>query len=296
MHAPGWLTLGSTGSKQLPFSRLPSSLPSLHPPFLPTSSFLRPPWTWAAGWSPEGRDAGRQSPPREEGLRGGRLPCGRMARAGEGPRAEAADPSPRHSGRSEGEVRGGRRKRVGSSRSLGPWGPRRLSRRVSEAWKGASGSQALPARGPGSGMCYFCLLAFHKGFAPLSLNLHLLCSTSFDIFLLSRQLEMTGPENSSDIRGQPAPSRRFQGATSNPPPTPFPPKPLQPPRSGRPLLSARLPARLLLRFLSSPYQTVLELVVYLAASDSSGRSFLEDRTKPFLSFESHVNLNMLPAV
>lgn len=120
--------------------------------------------------------------------------------------------------------------------------------------------------------------------------------TSFDIFLLSRQLEMTRPENSSDIRGQPAPSRRFQGATSNPPPTPFPPKPLQPPRSGRPLLSARLPARLLLRFLSSPYQTVLELVVYLAASDSSGRSFLEDRTKPFLSFESHVNLNMLPAV
>ncbi|XP_027455861.1 formin-like protein 5 [Zalophus californianus] len=38
-------------------------------------------------------------------------------------------------------------------------------------------------------------------------------------------LEMTGCERTSDVRGQPAPGRRFQGTASNPPPAPGPRKP-----------------------------------------------------------------------
>lgn len=46
LSARSWLALESTGSKQLPFSRLPSSSPLSS---LPSSSSLRPPWMWAAG-------------------------------------------------------------------------------------------------------------------------------------------------------------------------------------------------------------------------------------------------------
>nr|XP_059857100.1 uncharacterized protein LOC132417497 [Delphinus delphis] len=125
---------------------LSPSLPSLLPPLL----LLSPPsLDVGCRLEPGGTGRGTASPPREEGLRRGRLPCGRMARAWEGRRAAG----------------------------------------------GSGGPQPPTPR---------------------------------------RQLKMTGRENSSDIRGQPAPGRRFQGAASNPPPTPGPRKPLQRLRTRRP--------------------------------------------------------------
>lgn len=67
----------------------------------------------------------------------------------------------------------------------------------------------------------------------------------------SGQLVMTGCGNWGDVRGQPGPGRRFQGASSNPTSTPGPPKLLRPP---------------LLGLLYGPYQTVLELFTWLPLS------------------------------
>ncbi|XP_049560249.1 uncharacterized protein LOC117195631 [Orcinus orca] len=137
LSARSWLALGSTGSKQLPFSRLPPSLPPspLSPP---------PPLSALPGRGlPAG--AGRN------GTRDGKPPAG----GGAAPRAAALRPD---------------------------------GARLGGAAGGSGGPQPPTPR---------------------------------------RQLKMTGRENSSDIRGQPAPGRRFQGAASNPPPTPGPRKPLQ---------------------------------------------------------------------
>ena len=124
MRVPGWLWEVRALSSSPSLACLPLSLPPSPLSSLPSSSSLRPPWTWAAGWSREERDAGRQDPagggaapraaaPRPDGVRRG---------GAAGRRAEAADPSPRRRGRSEGEGRGGGREEgqvLPLARSLG---------------------------------------------------------------------------------------------------------------------------------------------------------------------------------
>lgn len=107
MRAPGRLWEVRDGSSSLSLVFLPPLSPLLSS-FLRLSSSLRPPWTWAAGCSPEGQGAGR-SPPREEGPAAGWRAPGR----GRGPRAEAATPAPdsaagRRARALEAEGRGGR--------------------------------------------------------------------------------------------------------------------------------------------------------------------------------------------
>lgn len=101
LSARSWLALGSPGSEQRPFSRLPPSpLPSL-------ASSLRPPWTWTAARRRQERDADREAPagggaapraaaPRPKAVRAGRTPGG------------SADPRPRLPWRSRGWGRGRR--------------------------------------------------------------------------------------------------------------------------------------------------------------------------------------------
>lgn len=143
LSARSWLALRSTGSKQLPFSRLPPSLPPSPLSSLPSSSSLRPPWTWAAGWSREERDAGRQAPRGRRGCAEGGCPAAgwRAPGRGGGRRAEAADPSPRRRGRSEGEGRGGGREEgqvLPLARSLGAAG------RFAELGEGLRGGRPCP--------------------------------------------------------------------------------------------------------------------------------------------------------
>lgn len=60
-----WQALGSGAARSaLSLAFLPPPLPPLLPTLL---SSLRPPWTCAAGRSPERRGSGQRSPPREEG-------------------------------------------------------------------------------------------------------------------------------------------------------------------------------------------------------------------------------------
>lgn len=205
LSARSWQALGSPGSELRPFSRLPPSpLSSL------SSSSLRPPPSLDVGcrlWS-GGTGRGRRRPPREEGLRGGQRPRGPRACAG-GRGGRGREPPTPASGSAVGPR--ARTEGQGSRAAL-------VAVRGPRAWGGAARSQALPVRPPGSVRCYFGLRASHGGWAPLSLSLpHLRYRVTPIGSLPSRQLEMTGCANSSDIRGQPEPGRRVQGTASSPP-------------------------------------------------------------------------------
>lgn len=207
---------GKSGIQAAPFLS-PSSLPSLLPSL--SSSCLRPPWTGQRAVA-GGTGRGRRSPPREEGQRRGRPPGGPEACAGEGPRAAgvAADtrpPAPRVRA-AEPAGRSGPRRDLRASLLLGApataRGPsRRTWRAGARARCGAPGSQALSARAQRSeGL--LLLAGFSRGICtpiptptpapkpapPFQYRLRPISS------LPSRQLEMTGCENSSDIRGRPA--------------------------------------------------------------------------------------------
>lgn len=94
---------------------------------------------------------------------------------------------------------------------------------------------------------------------------------SASVTTASTQLEMTGCENWSDIRGQPEPGRRFQGTASSPlhargPPKPFPPRSPPPtPRTVRRRHSPRGSPGPLFRLLSQPLSDCSGINVYLAA-------------------------------
>ena len=181
MRVPGWLwevrALSSSPSLAcLPLS-LPPSLPSLLPPLL----LLSPPsLDVGCRLEPGGTGRGTARPRGRRGCAEGGCPAAGWRAPGRGGGAAGGSggpqpPTPRQVG--------GRGPRRGEGRRAGPTactvpGGRRALR---AAWRGASGSQALPARGPGSVMCYFCLLALHEGFAPQSLPL--LFSTGLDLFL-----------------------------------------------------------------------------------------------------------------
>lgn len=214
-----------------------------------------------------------------------------MARAGEGPRAASGSdrPQPPDSAvgrRARTEAREGRRR--GPPASSGPGGPRRPGR----SWRTRVAVRASLERGfgepgrasatPGKRDGLLLLACFPRGFAPLSLSLPLLFQYRLRPIssLPSWQLEMTGCERTSDVRGQPAPGGRFQGTASNPPPAPGPPKP--PSLQHWPLLSARLhgpPAQAPLTALIRPFWNCLP--GYLPYS--SGRAFPPDNTMPCLS-------------
>lgn len=119
LSARSWLALGSPGSEQRPFSRLPPSpLPAPRSPPSPPPSALP-----GRGLQPvAGRNATRTAkPPREEGRRRGQRPRGPKPCARDGPRAEAPTPAPDSpGGRGAGAAEGGE---VRLSRGPCPWGP-----------------------------------------------------------------------------------------------------------------------------------------------------------------------------
>lgn len=157
--ARSWLALGSPGSKQLPFSRLPASLPPLSPPSPPL--LLSPPsLDVGCRLEPGGTGRGTAEPP---------------AGGGAAPRAAA----PRPDGARWGGAAGGGRKRrtpapdsavgrraraEGEGKRLGPPG----------TWRPPGGARSLE-RGSGDRevrcVTFVCLLALHEGFVPQSLPL-----------------------------------------------------------------------------------------------------------------------------
>lgn len=160
VRAPGRLWEVRDPSSSLSLAFLPPLSPPSPPP--PPPSALPRRGLPALARRDGTRDG--EAPRGRRGCAGGGCPAAgwRAPGRGRGRQAEAADPQPPDSAvgrRARAEAREGGRE-AGSSRFLGPWGPRRPGRagvgelawRRAPAWRGASGSQAGPARRPGSVM------------------------------------------------------------------------------------------------------------------------------------------------
>lgn len=231
MRAPGWLWEVRAPSSSPSLACLPLSLPPLSPPSPPPPLSALPGRGLLAGagrnWTRDGKPpAGGGAAPRAAALRPDGARLGGVAGGGRKRRTPAPDAAVGR--RARAEEGGG--KKVRSYRLHGPWGSPGVSR---------SSERGFGEAGPARARTWKCdvLLLFacsSRGIRtpiptpPFQYRPRPISS------LPSRQLKMTGRENSSDIRGQPAPGRRFQGAASNPPPTPGPRKPLQRLRTRRP--------------------------------------------------------------